>query len=163
MYLARPAARYKDSFIIAIKEFQMEGRNLRYDLQQLESNFEGAVKNILAKEPGEIVYWLIDDGSFVGRVSIRPVINDYMLNHNGQIGYEIRPTKRQRGYGSKILKLALVQAKKMQLDKLLITCEADNTASIRIIEKNGGVFLDKTFDESISGFILRYWIQILTK
>ena len=39
-----------------------------------------------------------------------------------------------------MLRLALLEAKKIGLEKVLITCLDDNIASAKVIENNGGVF-----------------------
>jgi predicted acetyltransferase len=59
-----------------------------------------------------------------------------------------------------MLRLALPLARQRGLDLVLITCDEDNTASRRVIEKCGGV-LDGT--PLISGSALaecRYWIAL---
>ena len=52
----------------------------------------------------------------------------------------IRPSKRNQGYGKKILQLALLKAKALGINKVLITCDETNIASKKIIEASDGVF-----------------------
>ena len=44
------------------------------------------------------------------------------------------------------------QAAKLGIDPVLVTCDDDNTGSMKVIEANGGVFEDQR------GVKLRYWI-----
>jgi len=87
------------------------------------------------------VFWLVDDGEFIGQSSIRPdLCTPYLLTYGGHIGYSIRPSQRRLGYGTTILALTLDAARTMELKRVLVTCDSDNTGSRKIIEHNGGQF-----------------------
>ncbi len=62
------------------------------------------------------------------------------------IYYEIKEECRGHGYATKVLELLLVEAKKIALDKVLLSVSENNPASIKVIEKNGGV-LAKTGED----------------
>jgi len=85
-------------------------------------------------------------------------VNDYLAKIGGNIGYYIRPSARKKGYGTKILELALIKAKQIGLQKILVTCDESNIASKKIIEKNKGQFQDKVI--SAGEPKLRYWIDL---
>jgi len=105
----------------------------------------------------ETSLWLIDEGEFVGSVSIRHRLTEKLLQEGGYIGYSIRPSKRKMGYGTKALELAIPVARQLGIEKILVTCNDENLASRKIIEKNGGVLEDV---REVSGVIKRrYWIQ----
>ena len=61
------------------------------------------------------------------------------------------------------MKLGLIKAKEMGLTKVaLVTCDVDNIASAKIIEKNGGV-LENIIENNIDGTKIltkRYWIDL---
>ena len=42
-----------------------------------------------------------------------------------------------------MLELAKIKAKESGYEEILITCDKNNTASKKIIEKNGGVFIEE--------------------
>ena len=78
-----------------------------------------------------------DDGSLIGMIDIRHRLNDYLLNFGGYIGYSIRKSERQKGYATEMLALALIECKKLNIKKVLITCDKDNVASAKTIINNG--------------------------
>lgn len=105
-------------------------------------------------------YWLIDEGELVGVVTIRHELNDDLYNDGGHIVYGIRPSKRQRGYATEILRLALSEALAMGLLRVLLTCEASNIGSRKAIEANGGMPADDYVTDD-GRIIKRYWIHLV--
>ena len=76
----------------------------------------------------------------VGRVAIRHALNAALMRKGGHIGYVVVSEFRQRGYATRMLRIALEVARtRLGLTRVLVTCDDDNIASIRTIEKNGGV------------------------
>lgn len=59
-----------------------------------------------------------------------------------------------------MLALLLQQIGKDQNPEVLLTCDAVNAASIRVMEKNGARFESELFDEVSGKMILRYRIII---
>ncbi|MBU2542930.1 GNAT family N-acetyltransferase [Patescibacteria group bacterium] len=103
-------------------------------------------------------YWLVDKEKFIGHVNVRHKLSEQLKKAGGHIGYAIRPSMRKQGYGLKILQLALLEAKKIGLNKVLITCEDSNQISQKIIEKNNGQ-LENIF--KVNGKMIRhYWIKL---
>lgn len=92
----------------------------------------------------------------MGRVSIRHHLNPALRLVGGHIGYSVRPGFRRNGYAGQILDLALIEARGLGIGEVLLTCDANNLASRRVIESHGGV------PEAAIGqdtrFKLRYWI-----
>ena len=91
----------------------------------------------------QTVYWLVDGKNFLGKLSIRHKLTKYLKNFGGHIGYYIRPSQRGKGYGREILRLGLKKAKLLGIKNVLITCSIKNDPSRRVIEGNGGKFLNK--------------------
>ncbi len=69
------------------------------------------------------------DGNLVGRVSLRHQLNPFLRTVGGHIGYAVRPQFRRQGYAQRILELSLAEAKRLGIDQVLVTCDADNVAS----------------------------------
>lgn len=83
-------------------------------------------------------YWLIDGDEYIGTLRLTQNISAKMKYREGNMGYQIRPSKRKKGYGTKILRLGLLKAKNLGLKKIYLNCSKNNIASQAIIEKNGG-------------------------
>jgi predicted acetyltransferase len=83
-------------------------------------------------------FWLVDDCRVLGSSRLRPLLTPALEHEGGNIGYDIRPSERQRGLGTLLLRLTLERPAAIGLPRVKITCDADNFGSIRIIEKNGG-------------------------
>jgi predicted acetyltransferase len=169
LFLAEPSVTYRDSFIQSVHEFQAEGRQLHFDLKSITSDFGAFVQELCDQKDrtklktGRVPaseFWLIDDDEFIGRLSVRHELNEYLLKMGGHIGYEIRPSKRRQGYGTKILRLGLEKARELGLLKVLVTCDEDNIGSKKIIEHNGGIFENAIEIEGDPVKKLRYWIDI---
>lgn len=106
------------------------------------------------------VFFLLDEdrNRLLGAVDIRHYLTDRLLVTGGHIGDGIRPSERRKGYGTKIIALALLECKKMGIDKVLITCNSSNIGSRKAILANGGVLENIIEDED--GPLERYWITI---
>ena len=99
--------------------------------------------------------WIVEDGQVLGGIALRHSFDDDI----GHIGYGIRPSARRRGLASWALGEMLGEARAaLGLDRVLIPCLADNIASIRTIERNGGVFEGIRVTEH--GPVRRYWIAL---
>jgi predicted acetyltransferase len=84
-------------------------------------------------------YWLVNGNKFIGRIKYRPILNEALKSHGGNIGYKVRPSERGKGYASQMLNEVIKKAKSDGLNEVFMTCDSDNIASIKIIEKSGGV------------------------
>ena len=114
---------------------------------------------------GEDKYWLVDDerSYFIGEIAVRHRLNEALSKRGGHIGYGIRYSEWNRGYGTKMLAMALEKAKEMHISPVLITCDDGNAASARVMEKNGFTMGDKVL-VSVDGkdsLTRRYWKTIL--
>jgi predicted acetyltransferase len=113
-------------------------------------------------QPGlvpQTVFWVLDEHSrAVGMVRMRHYLNEHLLDHGGHVGYYIKPDQRGRGYGTAALGLALVELRKLGEDRVMLTVDLDNYASIRVIEANGGRLASIGTDERGRSFG-RYWIE----
>ena len=89
-------------------------------------------------------YWLYADGRPVGFADLRHFLTPALKQAGGNIGYAIRPTERGKGYGKKLLELLLPEARKMGMEKVLITVLPTNTASINVAKANGGQLIRQT-------------------
>ncbi|SKC69238.1 GNAT family N-acetyltransferase [Maledivibacter halophilus] len=100
----------------------------------------------------------IDDGCLIGMVDIRHKLNDYLLNFGGHIGYSVRKSERQQGYATEMLSLALIECVKLNIKKVLVTCDKDNVASAKTIINNGAELENEILEEN--RITQRYWITL---
>lgn len=98
-----------------------------------------------------------ESGILVGMVNVRHYLNNYLLAQGGHIGDSVRKSKRNQGYGTEQIKLALKFCKDIGIDKVLITCYKDNIASRKSIVKNGGIKENEIVVDD--GIMERYWID----
>jgi predicted acetyltransferase len=78
--------------------------------------------------PATFLVAVVDSG-LVGRISIRHELNAFLMDFGGHIGCGVRPVHRRRGYATEMLRQALVIARAEGVDRILVTCDDDNTAS----------------------------------
>jgi len=106
-------------------------------------------------------YWLVrDDGRIVANSRLRLELTPFLEREGGHIGYSTRPSERRKGYGTVVCKLTLQRAKSLGFKKVLITCDEDNVASARIIEKNGGRYEDTVLSWESRKPKRRYWVDL---
>ncbi len=156
--LERPNTKFKETYIDAVKEIQNKGADnesneqyLKQNVEDLQHNFEEFVKDQLETHKGldegrvpNTNFWIIDkNDEYCGRISLRHYLNEKLERFGGHIGYDIIPSKRGKSYATKALTLCLEEAKKLGLEKVMLTCDNDNIPSIKIIERNGGMMQDK--------------------
>lgn len=165
--LIEPNPQYLSSYMEAYKEYK-ENLVTAYAFSDPAScdifekfdryRFE---RNLQPNRVGAHFFWLVDDanGYFIGEITIRHRLTEDLSRYGGHIGYGVRFSQWNKGFGTQMLALALEEAKKLGLSKVLITCNDDNAGSARIMEKNGFLLADKV-ENSVDGrsFITRrYW------
>lgn len=77
----------------------------------------------------------------VGEIGIRTTLNDFWKTKGSQIFYKIRLPERNKGYGTKMLELALKECRKIGMKEVGINCSNANLSSQKIIQNNDGRFL----------------------
>lgn len=80
------------------------------------------------------------------------LLDPYLRDFGGHIGYDVRPTARRQGHTTATLAAALSVAYHLDITSALVTCDVDNVASRRVIERNGGIFADQRCEK------LRLWV-----
>lgn len=94
--------------------------------------------------PGHVpdtYYFLWQDDEIVGLFKVRPVMNDFLRNGSGHVGYGTHPAHRRKGYGAEGLRLTIELLKSLpefQDDEVYLSCNLHNEASLRTMLRNGG-------------------------
>jgi len=168
-----PSFELKKSFLKGLEEYKVNGeeysfltQSIDFDehLQQITDHALG--KNLPENWVPATTLWLAENEEWLGKINIRHSLTPHLLSQGGHIGYTLRPSARGKGFGTKMLERGLIEAKKISLDKVLITCDDKNIASARIIEKNGGVLeniverQDGELEGIQEGKTRRYWITL---
>ncbi len=163
-----PHTRYRDTFLCAVAEFRQEGLPwwTGGDIDLAETDFPAFVAKRLADATprgclgvGKTHLWAVVDEQLVGRISIHHELTDALRREGGHIGYDTLPSRRGRGVATEMLHQALPIARALGVDDILLTCDDTNTASIRVIERNGGA-LEATRALGPDGPSKRYyWIR----
>jgi predicted acetyltransferase len=110
----------------------------------------------VARIPG-IRRWMWDDDAagsadpasrFIGNIGLRWMAGNAPLPPHvlGHIGYTVVPWQQGRGHATRALALVLGLARERGLPFVELTTDPDNLASQRVIERNGGVFVER-FDK----------------
>jgi len=161
---------YKQAYIESLKMIE-QNKMKKHDLMFKNPNDDVIEKLLNHRDPqklkgGHVIaydYFFVGGDNFLGTITIRTELTDGLLRFGGNIGYGINPHFWHKGYGSKILELGLKKCKDLGLkDKVLITCDDDNIASAKIIEKNGGV-LENIVKNNVDGkeiLTRRYWVEL---
>ncbi len=138
---------YKKEYIVSKdKNFFLEIKNAREGINQS--------KGIIPINE----YWAVIDEKIVGRFIVRNKLPKDFWGYPGNIGYAVAPRYQGKGHAIEILRQGLLKAKKLGLKKVLLTCDADNIVSRRVIEKNRGKLKREAFHERKKIPVCFYWI-----
>ncbi len=100
------------------------------------------------------------DNKIIGMVNFRHGLNDKLYRIGGHIGYGIRPSERGKGYSKIQLYLALIEAQKIGLDRVMVNCLNTNEVSERTIKALGGISDGQEYDKEKDRIINVYWINV---
>lgn len=148
-------------FVKDLRDYDQKPLNGVGFYESYENNYEGWIKKEKNMHlgigvgrglvPGTTYFYMLDK-EIIGCINIRHCLNANLLRKGGHIGYSIAPQYRRQGYATKMLKEALKFCEQWEIWPVLVTCDEDNIASKKTIEKCGGCFENKCENT------LRYWI-----
>lgn len=149
--LVEPSEKYLESYMEACREHRANGVQgypfydaETQDIFEKYENFRSE-RNLPPGWVGAHYYWLVDTdkAEFIGEISIRHRLTGSLKRYGGHIGYGVRFSRWNQGYGTRMLRLALEKAKELGISRVLITCDDDNYASAKVMEHNGLTLQDK--------------------
>ena len=108
----------------------------------------------------ENFYLCREHGALVGVFSLKFELTDYLLHFGGHVGYAVRPSCRNRGLATGMLRQGMEIARDFGFDRLLCVCDDDNYASEKVIVKDGGVLENELYDPEEAVTVKRYWITL---
>ena len=164
--LIEPMEELAAELLLMAREYQAAGDD-RYEpaLKDLPAYFR-RLKNYaegINLPPGHVrasTFWLVEGSRIIGRSSLRHQLTSELEHEGGHIGYDIRPSERRKGYGTLLLNLTLERARGRGLRRVFLTCDADNPASAKVIEKNGGKRCGQVTSHRSGKIISQYWIEL---
>jgi predicted acetyltransferase len=165
MQLVWPAREYLPSYIQALERGWSPDNfrgsvAAREELERIAADADGWVASLIDRDATGSPITLPDgtlaprlpgyrkwlwDGEFCGSIGLRwqpgtGALPPYCLGH---IGYAVVPWKRRRGYATAALGAILNDARTEGLRYVEISARPDNIGSRRVIEANGGVFVEE--------------------
>ena len=171
--LVIPDITFKEEAINFIEEFKEFNSNINgtggldrylenYDnwLKKLDRDLD--YENIKPDRVPANTYFAITENyrKIIGMINIRHRLNNHLIEKGGHIGFGVRLKEIRKGYATKILSLGLTRCKELKIQSVLITCDKDNVASAKTIQKNGGIMENEIYDKDTNKIIQRYWIKI---
>lgn len=169
--LLRPTTELFDSFQESLAEWGngfQDGASI-HDAKALRTRegFAAWVRALLDAEHQQVRdgwvtcshYWIVEDGEYVGAVSLRHELNDHLRAHGGHIGYSVRPSRRGHGLATRALGEVLDRARARGIGEVLLTCDEDNYASQHVIRANGGELAD-VLERNEGPGTMRWWIRL---
>lgn len=155
--LVVPSAKYKETFCDYALSYKDDDQEYYHKYEKALHNFDEYLSDLDTLARGNTSnYWLTDNDVVVGVVRIRHIADPY----GGHIGYDISPDHRRKGYGSQILSLALKKAaEEFDIHEAIVTCDPSNAGSKRIIEKNGGQYVETLYDPEDKEYDLKFIIK----
>jgi len=169
--LLEPTVELGEAFLSMVQEYRAVGEDRYQDIEEIRRGDFGAFVRHLEDSARGVglpdgyvpasTFWLVRDGRRVlGCSRLRHRLTQSLLREGGHIGYDIRPSERRKGYGTRILARTLERARDRGLRRVLVTCDTDNVASARIIQNNGGKFESEMISERSGKPVSRYWIEL---
>ena len=172
--LKRPTKEYESEALAFKQEFIENGEttiNGSELLDQMDS-YDEWLKSITDNVSPETVNpsWVVTDtyfafdenGSIVGIIDLRHELNDFLKDF-GNCGYSVRPSERRKGYATEMLKLIIERARQIGMDRLQLSVEPTNEASVKTITKNGGKYERSFTFEGIEAAVYMIKLDLLPK
>lgn len=150
--LIRPTLKQKEEALCYRREHFRHGERTIYGselfdkTESYEEWLSAVTKNTDPKTVNE--NWVVTDTFFairksddkiIGIIDLRHTLNEF-LKDLGNCGYSVRPSERKKGYATQMLHQLLQVAKEAGMNALHLSVEKENTASVKVIQKNGGVY-----------------------
>lgn len=168
--LVAPTVKLRKAYLRMLADFRAAGE--RYHSQEqrpARRDFAAFTASLidqahgLSPAPGsapQSTYWAVLGKEVVGTIRLRHRLTESLRVEGGNVGYDVAPACRNRGYASAMLAMLKPVARQFGFEKLLLTCDADNLPSARVIRANGGVYDGQSPSGATGKMVCRYWIAL---
>lgn len=171
LVLVAPDEAYRVAFAAMVEDYRRAGEDRHQTVALDALGFAAYVERLrdqargVGLPPGWVpvtTYWMVtpDAAMILGVSKLRHWLTPPLEREGGHIGYMITPSQRRKGYGTRQLALCLEKACAMGLERALVTCDTDNVASARVIQKNGGVLESEGISDISGKPVSRYWVEL---
>jgi len=100
------------------------------------------------------LFWYVSGEFYLGTLVIRHRLTPELAEVGGHVGYHVVAPWRRQGHATRMLAAGLVECRALGINPVLLTCNAANEPSRRVILANGGVPDGRSGDED------RFWITL---
>ncbi len=158
LHLTFPHISHKSRYLDMIEEWKSYPDPRRnpgrlFVWENYEDFLEIIKKDLTNNERGinGILFFFMDNEDILGAIQVRHSIDHPNCSLEwwcgGHIGYGLRPSERGKWLAKAMLLLWLTEAKKLGIEKVLISAHTDNPASWKVIELCGGEFIKEIDDK----------------
>ena len=133
-----------------------------WPIKQVVESLDGWSRGVGIQEgwvPCTTRFW-INDGVLQGVINIRHSLTPSLEEIGGHIGYCVAPTQRRQGVATSMLVATLPLCRELGITRALLTCDAENIASAKTIERCGGVLEREAWSERAQKLQRWYWIDL---
>lgn len=157
-YLVTPTPEVRDSYLAGEQaDCEHRGTDTAW-LAAARADFDGftRVRQGLLHRWGVpmTVFWFVSGRQYVGTLALRHRLTAELEQEGGHIGYHVVAPWHRQGHATRMLALGLLEARRIGLDRALLTCRPDNEPSRKVILANGGVPAERLATED------RFWIDL---
>lgn len=142
------------------KRFELNGYfcDRKMDIEQVSALLEAWAQDLELPESwvGSTTRFWGNEEQLHGVINIRHHLTPHLEEVGGHIGYSVAPSSRRRGIATAMLLGAIELCRAKGMTGILITCDTENIASWKTIERCGGVLEREGWSE-IAGKIQRWY------
>lgn len=109
--------------------------------------------------PNSTWFWEVDE-TLQGVINLRHWLTPSLEQDGGHIGYAVASSHRRQGVASAMLGTVLGHCQGLGIQRTLLICGSDNRASIRTIERHGGMLDREQWSQSSQRMQRWYWIDL---
>jgi len=171
MILVEPSMDLEGPFHRLTEDYRKAGEQLYTNLSDIHGMaFDLYIKNLQREcleqkdSPGTApcsAFWMISPQKDICGISrLRHHLTPDTEIEGGQVGFDVPPSLRRRGFGTTLLRLTLERAVELKIQRLLATCDWDNFGAIGVIKNNGGKLENTVISNSTGKKIMRFWIDL---
>jgi len=170
LQLIEPSESLRDEYIGFVNEIHEAGDPyIANEWEEVHRDFSAFVRRLRNHALGVDLpegwipassYWLVRQGRVVGACGLRHALTEFLRDFGGHVTYGVRPSERRKGYATFMLRAMMNKAKTMGMDRVLLTCDARNVTSAKVIMKCGGLLDSESFSPAAGRVTRRYWIDL---